>query len=134
MKFNQKTEGITKVENYEGGSSYVVSPEMELYTRVITSLAGEDKYYETGEYSDKKIEKLSDIVSREFLSGLAVYAREEFFLRDAPLVLSCLLARKNQKINDSLLRNTVNRVIKRADQLVSMIGVYHKINNIFIHS
>jgi hypothetical protein len=123
MKANKKIS--TKIANHEGGQAYSLTPETELYTRVLTSLISEDKFYEKGGTSDDRIVGLAKKVDNEFLSGLAIYAREQMNLRSVPLVLASVLA---NKAKGKLVGNTIARVVQRADEITELLAFYAKIN------
>lgn len=76
----------------EGGLGFKQDAKMELYRVVTTSLLAKDDFYES---TDKRVSRIRSLISTiktstngpEFLAGLAVYARNEMFLRSSPTML-----------------------------------------------
>ena len=62
----------------------------------------------------------------EFVACLAVYAREQMYLRAVPLALVVELAKYHK--GDDLIRRTARRVIGRADELAKILVYYAKAN------
>lgn len=125
MKFNVKTKGSNQTVNHEGAKAYVLTPEFELYTAVVTSsLSGQ--YYEK---ADQKIERLRTLIGKVnpvFVAQLAVYAREQMYLRSVPLVLAVELARVHA--GDQLVSKMVNRIVQRADEITELLAYYQAAN------
>lgn len=124
-KFNVSKTGSRKTYNYEGGSAYKLSSEMELYTTVCACLL-KDKFYETERGQLERIKKLITEVSPEFVAKLGVYAREQMYLRSIPMVLAVELARVHK--GDNLVSRMVYRIIQRADELTEILAYYQKSN------
>ena len=106
MKFNQKTKGTNIITNHPGERAYKVSPELELYSAVVTSSLS-NTFYES---SGKRIERIRTLVGKnkpEFVAKLAVYTREKMYLRSVPLVLAVELARVHQ--GDNLVSRMVSK-------------------------
>jgi 60 kDa SS-A/Ro ribonucleoprotein len=125
MKFNTKTDGNNTLTNYEGEKAYKITPELELYTAVVTSSLS-DQFYEK---TDKKIERLRELIGKvdaKFVAKLAVYAREKMYLRSVPLVLAVELARVHA--GDQLVSKTVNRIVQRADEITELLAYYQAAN------
>lgn len=120
-KFNTKTENATKTLNHEGEVAFKLSPELELYSTVVTSILS-DKFYEGTQDTLTRIKTLMSKVTPEFVAKLAVYAREKMYLRSLPLVLSVELAKIHQ--GDTLVSRMVNRVIQRADEITELLAYY----------
>jgi hypothetical protein len=125
MKFNKSTKQKTVVENYEGEKAFVLSPELDLYSSVVTTSLS-NKFYEGGEDRLKRIRALMKKVSAEFVAKLAVYAREKMYLRSVPLVLAVELAKIHK--GDSLVGRLVNRIVQRADEITELLAYYQQAN------
>lgn len=121
MKFNVTTKTLSKTTNYEGAAAFILAPEMELYTLVVTAgLSGQ--FYEA---ADDKLARLRTLIAKNdplFVARLAVYAREEMHLRSIPLVLTVELARLES--GNSLIATLANRVIQRADEITELMAYY----------
>jgi len=134
MKFNNKRKNLRKGYNYEGGVSYDLSKEMALYSRVCTSFI-ENKFYESADTQIAELRELVSSVNPEFVCKLAIYAREEMNLRSIPLVLmvELLLSFDNGSNkgvrNSAMLRNTISRVIKRADEITEILSYFSVAND-----
>lgn len=128
MKFNtQKTRKNKgrKIRNHEGGKAYTMSAELELYSAVVTAGLA-NNFYESG---DKKLQRIIGLVQKTdpvFVAKLAIYTREKMYLRSIPLVLCVELAR--QVSGDGLVKNTVARVIQRADEITELLAYYQLAN------
>ena len=125
MLFNFKAKAKNMTVNHEGAKAYTLTPEMELYTAVVTSTLS-DKFYENGGERVERIKALMTKCNPQFVANLAVYAREKMYLRSMPLILAVELAKIN-KGND-LVSRTVTRVIQRADELTETLAYYELAN------
>jgi 60 kDa SS-A/Ro ribonucleoprotein len=122
-KFN--TTGKQKrVKNHEGAPSFNTSNEMELYNLVSTFIL-EERFYESSNEQLKRLVKLISKTNSDFVNKLAVYEREDMYLRSVPLVLLVENARKGLSAN---LGSVVTRTIKRADEIAELLA-YYQISN-----
>ena len=109
------------VKNYEGENAYKMTPEMELYTAVVTC-AMSDKFYES---TDKRIERIADLIRKVdpvFVAKLAVYTRTQMNLRSIPMLLIVELAKIHN--GDSLVKRTVEKTVLRADEIMELLMCY----------
>ena len=124
-----KIAGMLKRENvmvnHEGAEAYRMTPEMELYTAVVTS-ALEEIYYEGKTDRVDRIAGLVGKVSPEFVAKLAVYARTRMNLRSIPLVLLTLLAKIHS--GDDLVPRAVAGTVVRADEIAELLMCYQWLN------
>ena len=121
-KFNYPTRDANKTVNHEGAPAYRISAEMELYTAVCTSTLS-PKFYTP---HDDGIDRLRQLVARcdeDFVAKLAIYAREQMYLRSVPLVLLVELAKLR-----TLKAETVTRVIQRVDEITELLSYYQLAN------
>ena len=121
MRFNIGTKRANKVKNYEGADAYTMSPALELYASVVTTSLG-DKFYESDQ---KRVQRLRELIAKndpQFVAKLAIYAREQMYLRSVPLVLAVELAKVHR--GDSLVSRTVARVVQRADEITELLAYY----------
>lgn len=125
MKFNVLKRWKNRTRNYEGAPAFLMTPEMEFYTAVVTT-ALSDSFYETDSDRLLRIQQLIAKTDPEFVAKLAVYAREKMHLRSVPLVLAVELA-KLQSGNPLVSRMTA-RVVKRADEITELLAYYAKAN------
>lgn len=127
MKFNILRRRETKViTNYEGSKAYQLSPKMELYAAVVTAGLS-DQFYEK---SDDRLARIQALLLKNdpiFVAKLAVYARNEMYLRSVPLVLAVELAKASS--GNSIVSKTVNGIVKRADEITELLAYYQVANS-----
>ncbi len=121
MRFNTKTIRTNKVRNHEGAEAYTLTPALELYTSVVTTILA-NKFYETDQQRLERIRALVAQNKPEFVAKLAVYAREQMHLRLVPLVLTVELAKVHR--GDSLVSKTVERIVQRPDEITELLAYY----------
>ncbi|MGD1840788.1 MAG: TROVE domain-containing protein [Thermonemataceae bacterium] len=121
MKFNTVKSKAKKIKNHAGGVAYTISPELELYTAVVTASL-DNNTYENAEAKMQRIYELLWEVTPEFIAQLAIYTREQMHLRSIPIVLVVELAKLASGSN--LVSRTVNRVVKRADEITELLAYY----------
>ena len=120
-KFNTIVNEEPKVLNYEGAEAFRLSPEMELYTAVVTSSLS-NKFYET---AAKEIDRMSELVGKcdhKFVAQLAIYARTAMNMRSIPLFLIVELAKIHN--GDNLVSKTIDKVVLRADEIMELLICY----------
>ena len=107
---------------HEGAVAQKVNPRLELRRTVLTCLLWEDTFYEKG---SKIAECIADLVTKnkaEDVAALAREARDKMQLRHVPLFLVRELARR--KGAGTLVAETLDRVIQRADELAEFVALY----------
>lgn len=124
-QFNKQTNTI-KTTNHEDAPAYTLSRELELYTLVVTSNFS-NKFYEDNDIRLERMRKLIAQTKPEFVAKLAIYAREEMYLRTIPLVLAVELAKTHN--GDNLVSTLVERIVKRADEITELLGYYALAND-----
>lgn len=126
MRFNlpfRKTQ--PNAVNHEGAAAYTLTPQLELYAAVATA-ALSDQFYEK---ANTRLARLRELVARcepLFVARLAVYAREQMYLRSVPLVLAVELARLHR--GDSLVSRLVARIVQRPDEITELLAFYAQAN------
>lgn len=126
MKFNTSFKAKDTAVNHEGAKAFTLSPEMELYTAIATTMLS-DANYET---ADKRMERIVSLIQRvkpEFAAKLAVYARKKMNLRTAPVLLATELAKIHR--GDSLVSRTVDNIVQRPDEITELLAYYQISNN-----
>jgi len=126
MKFNLLKRKQKQTTNYEGAKAWKLTPELELYSAVVTASLS-NKFYET---EGKRLTRIKDLIGQcdpVFVAKLAVYTREKMYLRSIPVVLVAELAKIHN--GDSLVKNTVARVVKRADEIMELLAYYQFAND-----
>jgi 60 kDa SS-A/Ro ribonucleoprotein len=129
MKFN-KAQNLfenypSATRNHEGALSYSMEPYLDLYTRVASNLVGESKFYQSGEDSDKElinsIHQMANI-DPEFILQLAVYTRENLFLRSVTTLLLAEYANSKGVGKVPGARSYIKRCIKRPDDMTELVA------------
>jgi len=125
MKFNFLKRNKAVTGNHENAKAYKMTPELELYTAVVTTGLN-DTFYESGNGRLQRIRELINNCDPEFTAKLAMYARTQMNLRSIPLVLSVELAKI--AAGSITVSKTVNNVIKRADEITELLAYYQIAN------
>jgi 60 kDa SS-A/Ro ribonucleoprotein len=112
------------VRTHEGAVAQRVDAKRELRRSVLTCLLWEDAFYERGSEIAKRIAGLAAESKPEDVAALACEARDAMQLRHAPLFLVRELARR--KGSGSLVAESLERVIQRADELGEFVALYWK--------
>ncbi len=121
MNWNSKLKEQTTIENHEGAKAYAMTPELELYTAVVTASLSDLTY----EKEDKRVDRIARLVGKvspEFVARLAVYARTEMHLRSIPLLLLVELAKIHN--GDDLVARAVEKTVLRADEIMELLMCY----------
>ncbi|MEZ0539500.1 TROVE domain-containing protein [Fibrella arboris] len=124
MRFNTVNQHQATV-NHAGANAFTLTPELELYSAVVTTMLS-DVTYENADQRLERIRELAYTVSPLFLAKLAVYAREQMHLRTAPVVLIGDLAMRHN--GDDLVSRTVSRVVQRPDEITELLAYYQAAN------
>lgn len=125
MKFNFLKKENKEILNYEGEKAYMMTPEEELYSAVVTTGLSNISY----EKGDDRLERIKSLIDKndpEFVAKLAVYARKEMHLRSVPLVLATELAKEIS--GSDLVSRTVDGVVQRADEITELLAYYQLSN------
>ena len=127
VKFNTGNEGLRATQNYMGEDAYILHPEERLLNLCATCLWGEPKYYGGSQvYND--ILELANKVDAEYVLQLAWYLREELYLRTIPMVLTSVVAHRDdiRGIKTTLLKAYLPHIIQRADEINEIIACYNE--------
>ncbi|RYY35844.1 MAG: TROVE domain-containing protein, partial [Sphingobacteriaceae bacterium] len=125
MKFNLLSKLKNQTVNYVGSKAFTLSPEMELYTAVVTWSLN-DSFYEKDEARLVRLQKLITACNPVFVGKLAVYARTKMYMRSVPLVLVTELAKLHS--GDNLVARVTDGVIGRADEITELLACYELLN------
>lgn len=136
MRFNEKNTLAKSISsrsdattNFEGGIAFKVEPKMELFLRSASAMVGQPKFYTSGAMSDEDIAGLVRRVGEqdpEFVFKLALYAREQLYLRSLPIMLVVELLNHVKDIPNS--QNWVESIIQRPDEITEMISYQFAFN------
>jgi 60 kDa SS-A/Ro ribonucleoprotein len=125
MRFNFLNKKANEVTNYEGAKAFVLTPELELYTAIVTA-ALTDNFYEK---ADERLQRIRELMAKndaQFVAKLAVYAREQMHLRSVPMVLAVELAKQHN--GNNLVSALTARVVQRADEITELLACYAQSN------
>ena len=124
-KLNTKN-SVPPVYTHEGAKAYHINKKQELRRTVMACLLWENSFYEDGKSVADRIQSLVHELPGEFVSSLAIEAREKMKLRHVPLLLSRELARHPKKSERAYVADTLFRVIQRPDELAEYVAIYWK--------
>lgn len=110
------------VRTHEGAPDKRITPEQELRRSVMSCLLWEDTFYENGEDIATRIAEKVVEVSPETAFGIANEARNQMYLRHAPLWIAKNMT--NLKSHRHLVRNLLNHIIQRPDELCEFLVMY----------
>lgn len=127
MRFNQlkqRLEDEQRTTNFEDGDAYrPTTPALQLYTVVVNNLVDPTFYHDDIASLAKVVQAFERVAEDEpeFVLKLAAYARSELSLRDVPQVLLVLAA--NHEATKPVVRASAPRVIRRADELNTVVAI-----------
>jgi 60 kDa SS-A/Ro ribonucleoprotein len=131
MRTNPKAVGID-IRTHGGASAHIASlePLKGLRRSVLSCLLFEDTFYEDGEsVADRIVRTAADPRISPFeLTELAVEARVRHNLRHVPLLLASVLADRAK--GNSLVPDTIERVIQRADEIAEFLAIRCKVKGV----
>ncbi len=125
MKFNIFKRNTNVVNNFEGEKAYQLNPEMELYAAVVTAGLSDNFYEKT----DDRLSRIQNLIKKnqaEYVAKLAIYSRNQMYMRSMPMVLAVELAKFNS--GNAIIKKTVSGVVKRADEITELLAYYQLAN------
>lgn len=125
MQFNVLSKTKNHMVNHTGARAFMLLPEMELYTAVVTWSLN-DSFYEKDEARLTRLRELISKCNPVFVGKLAVYARKKMYMRSVPLVLVTELAKLHS--GDNLVARITDSVIDRADEITELLACYELLN------
>ena len=109
---------------HEGAKASHIKPADELRRTVMACLLWESGFYESGEAVADRLKRLVPLCNTHDVADIAIEAREKQHLRHVPLLLVRELARDSKRCANSLIADTLCRVIQRADELAEFLTIY----------
>lgn len=122
-KTSSKLEELTV--NYEGAEAYKLPVKMRLVERVVGAFWNEDLFYDKKEsISQALLNDLKEVAKTDpkFVLQLAVFARNELYLRTTPQVL--LVEASYIQECKPFVEEYTSKIVKRADELTEVVA-YH---------
>ncbi|MCI9844671.1 TROVE domain-containing protein [Flavobacterium pectinovorum] len=126
MKFNFLNKEKKNIVNYENAPAFSLTSEYELYAAVVTTGLSASFY----EKETDRLERIKNLIKKcdpVFVAKLAVYARNEMYMRSIPLVLIVELAKIHS--GDFLISKMITHVIQRADEITELLAYYQMAND-----
>jgi hypothetical protein len=126
-RFNKSTKGSTKTVNHEGAEAYKPSDKLELSLRTLSFMMSGDAFYTKEKDTSKAIEALVKKISttdKEFVLRLAMYARNEMYLRTVPIFLAVEYAKAGTKLKGAY--KWIPKILRRADEPAEALAYYYK--------
>lgn len=115
-----------KEKTHEGATAARMTTMQALRRSVMSCMLWEREFYEDGIEISARIGSLAATVDPNELAALAIEARNVANLRHVPLLLLCILAKSSK--GTPLMRETVPKVIRRADELTELAALWWKLN------
>lgn len=118
-----------KALSANGNLQAVKGPEQVLFETLVSTLYGNDTFYESSNDKVKRmVTALDSVVAKHGLKGaryalnVARVAREEMFIRTMPIVMTVELARilRDRKLQLDGFKDAVTYLIQRADELTDL--------------
>lgn len=118
-----------KTLSSNGNLQAIKGPEQILFETLVSTLYGNDSYYETTNDKVKRMVKaLDQVVATHGLHGarfalnVAKFAREEMFIRTMPIVMTVELAKilRDRSLQLEGFKDAVTYLIQRADELTDL--------------
>lgn len=111
-------------KTHEGAPAHRITAIKELRRSVLSCMLWEDEFYESGQRIADRIANLCKDCKSNAVLSLAIEAREQQNLRHVPLWLMVNMA--DHCHGDSSYRETLTRVIQRADELTEFMALWNK--------
>ena len=124
MKFNTLFARATKrgrrTRNLAGGEAFSTTPKLELVSAVLTSFL-EDKYYESGSTTMKRLRKLiAKVNDDQFVAKTALYARHEAGMRSVSHLIAGELGSRAK--GQAWTKRFFDRVVRRPDDVLEILA------------
>ena len=120
MRFNTTTKNVTKTINKEGALAYTPSDKVKLYFMCASQLMKEEKFY--GDNTSETIELAKKVLKAdpEYVLKLAVFLRNDLYLRSVPIAL--LVEAANCTEAKPFVKLYADYIIRRADELAEVVS------------
>jgi len=122
MKTNIATQSIF---THEGAKAKHITAEQQLRRSVASCFLWEKEFYEEGQDIALRICNLVKEIPSEIVSKIAIETRTKNNLRHVPLLICAAMAKYHK---GSIVKNTIEQVICRADELAEYVSIVCKIN------
>jgi hypothetical protein len=113
---------------HEGAPAARITPWQQLRRSVLSCMLWEDEFYEDGQAIAARIAQHCAEVPPEQVASLAIEVRQHHHLRHVPLLMVARLALMAR--GGSLVSETLDHVIQRADEPGEFLSIYAKLNGV----
>lgn len=129
MRLNTpKAKEFIRPKTHEGAPAAKADDLTKLRRSVMSCLLWEDSFYEDGQSIVDRISECAAKVTPVQLANTAIEARMRHNLRHVPLLLCSLLAKYGA--GSSIVSETIDFCIQRADELTELLTVHAKLNKV----
>ena len=119
MASMNRTAKGTAPRTHEGAIASHITPEQQLRRSLMSCMLWESAFYESGQTISDRLEALVGQVDSYRVASLMIEARSKMYLRHAPLLIACALAKKK-----GLRAADLAAIIQRADELTEFVALY----------
>jgi 60 kDa SS-A/Ro ribonucleoprotein len=121
-RFNEPSTINTRTTNLAGGSAFVMTPELELVTFLLTNFLN-DQFYRSGKTAEKGLKKLVAAVDAKFAAQAAIYARNEFGMRTVTHAVAGEIAGVVK--GAEWTKRFFDKVVRRPDDMTEILAYYY---------
>ena len=127
MRFNFfERNKVEPIINYQGAKAFAMTPEMELYSAVVTAGLS-NTFYEKADARLERIKLLMANCSLPFIAKLAIYTRTQMHMRSIAMVLIVEMAKRTR--DAFALSRVIPKVVLRADEITELLAYYQLANS-----
>jgi hypothetical protein len=111
--------------NHEGGLAFALDPRSRLYTRVVSSLLREDKFYTSAEQGDAELAAdVQDVAEAdpEFVLRLAAFTRQVMNIRSTPVAM--LVQAAAIPACKPFVRRWTPAIVQRVDEITEVLAYW----------
>lgn len=120
-RFNPNTNVMNKTTNLAGGEAFVVTPEIELVSLLLTSFV-QDQYYRSANDTIARLLAVMAKCKPEFVAKAAIYARTTFGMRSISHVVAAELAQYAGK--EPWAKSFYEKIVHRPDDMLEIMAYY----------
>lgn len=110
---------------HEGAKAKKITPEQQLRRSVMACMLWEKEFYEDGVDIAQRIVELVPKVGKDKSRDIAIEARNDQNLRHVPLLIVSAMA-----FNKMRVRETIEQVVNRVDELSELLAIHAAINGV----
>lgn len=125
-RMNVSVKGINRTTTHEGGKAIIPNAVTQLERSVLACMLWEDTFYESGTPIVERIDHLCSLNTVPTIVDIARRAKQDMYLRHAPLWLVKHLLSRAAEVNRQgiSLANLISDIITRPDDLTELLSMY----------